>query len=88
MLSDTHPDAERVQIELLRRATPEQRLEKAISLSAALIDSSRQTIAALNPELNPQELNVRCVELYYGKALAMQLRDYLQIKMEPNNAAE
>jgi hypothetical protein len=74
MLSDTHPDAERVQIELLRRATPEQRLDKALNLTAALITASRETLASLNPGLSQQELNIKCVELYYGKALADGLR--------------
>jgi hypothetical protein len=78
MLTDTHPDAERVQIELLRRASPEQKFCTPINLTAALIDSSRQTIAATNPELSPRELNLRCVELYYGEALAARVRDYLQ----------
>jgi len=87
MLSDTHPDAERVQIELLRRATPEQRLSRALSLTAAMVTSSRETIAAMNPDLSQQELNVKCVELYYGKALAAQLRDYLQKRRDREHVA-
>jgi hypothetical protein len=82
MLSDTHPDAEQVQIELLQRMTPAERLGKTLSFTSALIDSSRQTIAAMNPGLNSQELDVKCVELYYGEALATQLREYLQARTE------
>jgi hypothetical protein len=78
MLSDTHPDAERVQIELLRLATPEQRLDKAISLTHSLIDSSRRRIAAMNPTLDQRALSVLFVETYYGTALAAQFRDYLE----------
>lgn len=78
MLSDTHPDAERVQIELLRQKTPMQRLGMALDLTDSLLRSSRQTIASRNPHLNAHELTVKCVELYYGKQLAAQLRDYLR----------
>jgi hypothetical protein len=77
MLSDTHPDAEKVQIELLRRATPEQRLRIAINLTATVVNLSRRTIATLNPELSPEELNLKWVELCYGKELASRLRSYL-----------
>lgn len=77
MLSDTHPDAERFQIELLRKSTPEERLARALSLTAAVVNLSRQTISELNPGLGPQELNIKCVELYYGQKLAAGLREYL-----------
>jgi hypothetical protein len=85
MLSDTHPDAERVQIELLRRTSPEERLGKALNLTSAMLRTSRQTIAALNPGLNEQELGIECVELYYGKELATQVRRYLDAK-DPGDA--
>ncbi|MEN6452316.1 MAG: hypothetical protein ABFC96_17635 [Thermoguttaceae bacterium] len=86
MLSDTHPDAERVQIELLRQMTPEERLRMAFGLTATMVNLSRQTIAALNPGLDARELNLKCVELYYGKELASRLREYLQTRTEVVNA--
>ena len=86
MLSDTHPDAERAQIESLRRASPEQRLRTTINLSAALIDSSRRAIAAQNPGLDPRELSLRCVQLYYGEELAIRLQDYLETIPEQDHA--
>ena len=78
MLSDTHPDAERLQIELLRKTAPEERLAQALSLTATVVNLSRQTIAELNPELGPRELDLKCGEFYYGKALAERVRDYLR----------
>jgi hypothetical protein len=78
MLSDTHPDVEKVQIELLRRAGAAERLGMSLSLTATVVNRSRQTIANLNPGLNPQQLNIKCVELYYGKELAGRLRDHLK----------
>ena len=85
MLSDTHPSAEQVQIELLRRASVTERLDMSFSLTATVVNLSRQTIAELNPNLDTQQLNIKCVELYYGKDLASRLRDYL--KMEHHDVA-
>jgi hypothetical protein len=59
MLSDAHPDAERVQIELLRQMTPEQRFAKAMELTTATLNASREAIAVANPGLSPQELSVK-----------------------------
>ncbi len=78
MLSDTDPRAEQVQIELLRRVSAAERLRIALSLTATMVNLSRQTIADLNPGLDPQQLNIKCVEFYYGKELAARLRDYLR----------
>jgi hypothetical protein len=78
MLSDTHPDAERVQIELLRKTAPEERLAQALSLTATVVNLSRQTIAELNPTLGPRDLELKCIEFYHGKALADRVRDYLR----------
>lgn len=85
MLSDTHPDAEKVQIDLLRKAGAVERLGMALSLTATVVNRSRQTIAKLNPDLDPQQLNIKCVELYYGKELAGRLRNYLKTE-RPNVA--
>jgi len=78
MFSDTHPDAQRVQIESLRKATALERLAKALSLSATVVNLSRQTIVQRYPDLSAQELNLKCVEFYYGKDLAARVRDYLK----------
>jgi hypothetical protein len=87
MLSDTHPEAQRVQIELLRRMAPEERLRAALGLTAAMVNLSRETIAALNPDLDSDELNLKCVGLYYGKELASRLRAYLQTIAEHDHVA-
>ncbi len=78
MLSDTPKDILQFQVEMLRKATPLQRLAKSFSLTATMVNLSRQTIATLNPGLDPQQLNLKCVELYYGKDLAARVRDYLK----------
>jgi hypothetical protein len=85
MISDTDREATRVQVELLRRMTVEQRFHLAAGLTNALIEASRQTIAARNPTLDRQGLSVRCVELYYGKELATRFREFLEMRAEEDH---
>ncbi len=77
MLSDTHPDAERVQIELIRKKTVSERFALVRSLTAFTIDLSRRAIARANPDLSPDELRIKYIELVYGKELSQRVRDYL-----------
>ena len=77
MLSDTSPEAEKVQIELLREAGFAGRFARMQSLTATTINLSRRAIAEANPELSPRELDVKCVELFYGRELAREFQVYL-----------
>ena len=76
-ISDTDPEAGRVQLELLRRATPERRLRLALSLSESVLQLSRGGIAARMPGASEQEIGLRFVALHYGPALAGEVRDYI-----------
>lgn len=78
MLSDTHPDAERVQTELLRRATVAQRLSLMRSLTSMATKLSRRGIAVAHPELDPAEVDLKWLELHYGKTVAEGVRRYLR----------
>jgi len=77
MLSDTSREAEKVQIELLREAGFAGRFARMQSLTAMAISLSRRAIAEANPELSPRELEVKCVELFYGPELAREFQVYL-----------
>jgi hypothetical protein len=76
MLSDTHPDAERVQIELLRQTTGPQKIAQLRSLTSLVIGLSRRAIARANPRLDQREVNMLWIEYTYGKDLAARFRDY------------
>ncbi len=76
MLSDTHPDAERVQIDLLRRLSPAEKVSQLRSLSALVIGLSRRAIARANPGLADREVDLLWVEYTYGKDLAGRLREH------------
>ncbi|MGA2060632.1 MAG: hypothetical protein ABSG67_09145 [Thermoguttaceae bacterium] len=86
MLSDTHPDAEKVQVELMRQASVADRVAIMRSLTNLSIRMSRQAIAEAHPEFNPREVALYWVELHYGKQLADELREY--IKCNPTRFPE
>jgi hypothetical protein len=78
MFSDTSPEAEKVQIELLRQATNAQRLAMALSLTDLAIRLARRAIARANPGLSQQELDLIYLDVHYGRELADRVRDYLK----------
>ena len=71
---DTSPEAERVQIELIRKASPEKLFSLVRSLSQSLILMNRQTLRKLHPEMSEEELALMFVELNYSKELADHVR--------------
>ena len=71
---DTSPEAEKVQIELIRRASPTKLFNLVRSLSQSLILMNRQTLQKLHPEMSEEELALLFVELNYGKELADRVR--------------
>ncbi len=79
-LSDTHPDAERVQIELLRRATPERRAALALALSQHVAQLTRKAIRRANPGASETEIDLKYVALQYGQDLADRVRAYLDAR--------
>ena len=76
-LSDTHPEARRAQIDLLRKASVAKRLSIMLSLSHTARFLSRRGIQRANPDLSKREVDLRFAELHYGKDLAEKLRTYL-----------
>ncbi len=78
MLSDTHPEAERVQAELLRKATVAQRLALMRSLTSMATKLSRRGIAAAHPDFTAAEVELVWLERHYGKRLAEQVGRYLR----------
>lgn len=75
---DTDAEAERVQLDLLRAATPARRAELAISLTATAIGLSRRALQRQSPGASEEEIGLRFVELNYGRELAAELASYLR----------
>jgi hypothetical protein len=78
MLSDTHPDAERVQLDLIRKMTIAERLARATEWTQMAVNFSRQGIAKAHPGLDNRELDLLWVEQQYGRDLSNRLRAYLE----------
>lgn len=75
---DTHPEAERVQIELLRQKTIAQRFGIARMLSDTVMRLSRRAIREAHPGISEVELHILFVELNYGKQLAECVRKNME----------
>lgn len=71
---DTSPEAERVQIELVRKLSVAQRVALTRSLTRTVIQLSRRAIRNAHPHMDEDALRVKFVELNYGPELAEQFR--------------
>ena len=76
--ADTTPDAERVQVDLLRAAPVARRLHLALHLTATVIGAARRALARSQPQVSSRELDLRFVELHYGADVAAGLRAELE----------
>ena len=74
---DTSPQAERVQIELIRQASVSERISRVRSLSQTVMFLSRRAIQRANPSLSEQEVDLAFVSNHYGEKLAKRLRVYM-----------
>ena len=72
--SDTHPEAERVQLELLRRAGADRRAAMACGLSSSTRALSLGNLERLHPELTPRQRLVKLAEAIYGEELVAKAR--------------
>jgi hypothetical protein len=70
---DTDLHAERVQHDLLRKATIARRAAIAFSLSETMIRLARRAIRRQNPNLSNQEVLLLFVAIHYGPELAEEL---------------
>ncbi len=75
---DTTPEAERVQLALLRAATPARRLAMSRNLSMHMIEASRRAVRKRHPELNEREALFVWIGLVYGSEMERRLRRYLE----------
>ncbi len=70
--------ADRVQLELLRRADSARRFQLARSLSESAISLARAAMRRRRPDLPEREILLWFVETHYGGELARAVRRYLQ----------
>ena len=75
---DTAPEAERIQIELIRKSSVSRRLSTVRSLSQTTMYLSRRAIQRTKPFLSEREVDLAFVANHYGENLAECLRLYLE----------
>lgn len=77
-LRDTSAEAERVQIELLRRAGETRRFALCRSLTETVVALSRRALRERMPGASDAEVLVRWVAIHYGERLAAGVARRLQ----------
>jgi len=75
LFPDTHPQAEQVQIELLRQAPAWRKLDMVGQLNQALRTLALSGLRQRHPQATPQELRRRLADLLLGPALAAMAYD-------------
>lgn len=77
---DTSPEAEEVQLRLLRQASSARHIELVRSLSKTVMQMSWQGLVRRNPSLLPMDVDILFVKLNYGPDLAERLKKYLRAR--------
>jgi len=79
-LSDTRPEAERVQIELLRRAPAWRKLELVGEMNQTVRTLALSGLRRRYPEATSDELRRRLADLLLGPALAARVYGPLEVE--------
>jgi len=74
MTSDTSRDALAVQLDCLRRMTPQRRIEQMCAMSRQVRRMAFAAIRRWHPEYTEDEVQLRFIELTYEKDLADEVR--------------
>ena len=76
--SDTSEQAEQQQLELFRRLTPIERIQKVCRLSSNLRQMAMDSIRRHYPELSDRECQLKFVEITYGQELSVAVEQYIE----------
>ena len=68
--TDTSPEASEVQLELWRKMTGAERVQKAMALSSKLRSMAFDAIRRRHPAWNDSQVQLKFIELTYGSELA------------------
>jgi hypothetical protein len=74
---DTSPEMERIQIELIRKASPAKRFAIMQAWSELLIEANKQHIHKNHPDASEDEISLIFVAQHYGQELADRLRAHM-----------
>ena len=74
---DTTPEADAVLTKLIQQQSPSKRLLGAIAASNRVAQQCKDAILRADPKISAQEVNLRFIELNYGRELADNVRNFL-----------
>ena len=75
---DTCPEAEMVLVELIRKQPAAVRLRNACSATQLVVAQCKNALRRRHPDLSDEEVNLRFIEINYGKELADKVRIWAQ----------
>jgi hypothetical protein len=85
---DTQPQAERVQIELLRRAPPWRKLDIVGQLNQTVRTLALSGLRQRYPQATPQELRRRLADLLLGPSLASAVHGVVRATLDVDLVAD
>lgn len=74
---DTRQDAEDVQFDLLRQASPARKFALSQAMTSHALQLQRRALAELHPDADDRELRLLALELNHGSDLARRVRAFL-----------
>lgn len=80
--NDTHPEIERVQIELLKKASISQRFALTSAWSEFIRNVAKTDIRRLHPEASEEEVMLMLAARLYGQELADKVRQFMQQRQQ------
>lgn len=75
---DTHPDAEQVLIELIKKAPLTKRFALMEAWTQFIIEAAKQEIRREHPDASEQEVSLLLLARQHGAELAGKVRAYLE----------
>ncbi|MEM9656769.1 MAG: hypothetical protein AAF961_00275 [Planctomycetota bacterium] len=72
--TDTSPEALEVQLECLRKMSPQERIRKMCALSKQVRKMAFAAIRRRHPDFDEDEVQLKFIELVYGERLAEGVR--------------
>jgi hypothetical protein len=79
---DTHPEIERIQIELFRQASIAKKVALVDAWSQSIRNIARLNIQKEHPNASEEEVKLMLVERMYGKELADKVRKDLEARKQ------
>jgi hypothetical protein len=74
---DTRSEANSVLTQLIQNQEPSERLARAVSASNRVAQQCKDAIIRAHPGISAQEVNLRFIELNYGRELADNVRNFM-----------